>query len=72
MNMSRPALLVFHGYFPWLNMPYKAGRDICQHNNKTFQPAEPENNVQAMYYCADCGEELPLPEPDWDLMRKDF
>tara|TARA_R110000823_G_scaffold105127_1_gene223476 strand:+ start:190 stop:378 length:189 start_codon:yes stop_codon:yes gene_type:complete len=44
---------------------------ICKHKNKTYQANEPDVNVKESYSCDDCGIELPLPEPDWDLMNKD-
>lgn len=43
----------------------------CEHNNTTYQPAEWDTNTPESYSCDDCGEELELPEPDWDLMIKD-
>ena len=44
---------------------------LCEHKNKTYQSDEPDVNVKESYSCDDCGIELPLPEPDWDLMNKD-
>ena len=34
----------------------------CLHENIEYQPEEKENNVAEGMYCADCGEELPLPD----------
>ena len=34
----------------------------CLHENIEYQPEEKENNAAEGMYCADCGEELPLPD----------
>ena len=43
----------------------------CEHINKTYQAEERDTNVPESYTCNDCGEELDIPEPDFDLMRKE-
>jgi|TARA_R110000823_G_scaffold275115_1_gene393923 hypothetical protein len=43
--------------------------DVCEHTNRHYQPAEEDTNVHESYTCDDCGKELDIPEPDWDLMR---
>ena len=45
-------------------------QEYCEHENKTYQQEELENNVPESYTCDDCGKDLDIPEPDWDLMRK--
>ena len=43
----------------------------CQHDNMEYQPQEPEFGVLCeRYSCIDCGIELPVPEPDYDLINK--
>jgi len=42
---------------------------VCKHENTEYQPAEPDNNVHESYNCEDCGIDLPIPEPDEDLLR---
>ena len=44
--------------------------EYCVHENITYQQEEFENNVPESYTCDDCGKDLDIPEPDWDLMRK--
>jgi|TARA_R110001592_G_scaffold144726_3_gene368064 rubredoxin len=39
----------------------------CEHNNEEYQPGEPENNVSEGVVCADCGADLPIPEPDYGV-----
>jgi len=43
----------------------------CEHKNKVYQPREKNTDVLEDYYCDDCGESLPLPEPDFDLIGKE-
>lgn len=43
----------------------------CEHPNKTYQPEERDTNIPESYTCDDCGEDLPIPEPDWDLQNKE-
>ena len=45
--------------------------ETCEHINKTYQAEERDTNVPESYTCNDCGEELDIPEPDFDLMRKE-
>ena len=40
--------------------------DECEHTNRHYQPAEEDTNVHESYTCDDCGEELDIPEPDWE------
>jgi len=42
----------------------------CEHEGE-YQPSEPDVNVQESYTCIHCSEDLPIPEPDWDLELKD-
>jgi|TARA_Y100000034_G_scaffold2256_1_gene2800 hypothetical protein len=44
----------------------------CEHTNKEYQPHERDTNVPEGYFCLDCNKDLPIPEPDWDLMNKDY
>jgi hypothetical protein len=44
----------------------------CEHYNTEYIPYEKDTNVQENYICIDCGTNLPLPEPDWDLMIKEI
>jgi hypothetical protein len=37
----------------------------CEHKNKEWVPAEPENNVGEDLFCLDCNESLPL-EVDYE------
>tara|TARA_B100001939_G_scaffold236255_1_gene203730 strand:+ start:474 stop:611 length:138 start_codon:yes stop_codon:yes gene_type:complete len=39
----------------------------CEHEDCEYQAPEPENNVPEDYYCLDCGEQLPIPEPDFGV-----
>ena len=34
--------------------------NLCEHKNKEWVPAEPENNVEEDLFCLDCNESLPL------------
>ena len=43
----------------------------CEHRNRHYQPEEYDTNVPESYNCEDCGAELEIPEPDWDLMYGD-
>ena len=43
----------------------------CPHRSRIYQPEEPDTNIKESYTCDDCGAELEIPEPDWDLMYKD-
>lgn len=68
-----------------LTPEYKAGKAIfggdtgidadfeakCEHKKTTYQAPEEDTNVPELYSCDDCGEELDLPEQDWDLMNKE-
>ena len=45
--------------------------DECQHQNRHYQPEEYDTNVAESYSCEDCGAELDIPEPDWDLINKE-
>ena len=45
--------------------------ELCEHEKKTYQAPEKDTNVPELYTCDDCGEELDIPEPDWDLMNKE-
>tara|TARA_Y100000015_G_C2379752_1_gene84379 strand:- start:435 stop:584 length:150 start_codon:yes stop_codon:yes gene_type:complete len=42
-------------------------QNYCPHDNEEYQPEEPENNVIEGMVCADCGIELPIPEPDYGV-----
>ena len=46
-------------------------KDICDHKNKFYQPEERDTNIPESYTCDDCGKEFDIPEPDFDLMRKE-
>lgn len=37
----------------------------CDHKEKVYQRAEPENNVPEDYSCKECGKQFDLPEPPW-------
>ena len=39
--------------------------NLCEHKNKEWVPAEPENNVGEDLLCLDCNESLPL-EVDYE------
>ena len=68
-----------------MNAEYKAGKAIfggdtgidadfeakCEHKKTTYQAPEEDTNVPELYTCDDCGEDLDLPEQDWDLMNKE-
>ena len=41
--------------------------ESCEHENCEYQASEPDNNVPEDYYCLDCGEQLPIPEPDYEV-----
>ena len=43
----------------------------CQHSNRHYQPREYDTNVAESYTCEDCGAELALPDPDWDIINKE-
>ena len=43
----------------------------CEHRNRHYQPKEYDTNIPESYNCEDCGAELEIPEPDWDLMYKE-
>ena len=43
----------------------------CEHRNRHYQPKEYDTTVPESYCCEDCGAELEVPEPDWDLMNKE-
>ena len=40
-------------------------QNYCEHDNEEYQAAEPENNVIEGMVWADCGIELPIPEPNY-------
>ena len=44
----------------------------CLHKNTDYQPEEKDTNVPESYTCNECGNDLPIPEPDWDLLAKDM
>ena len=44
---------------------------LCEHINRHYQPREYDTNVAESYTCEDCGAELDIPEPDWDLINKE-
>ena len=46
-------------------------QDLCEHENKTYQPYEYDTNIGESYSCDDCGTELDIPEPDEDTLRGD-
>ena len=43
----------------------------CEHKNRHYQPEEYDTNIPESYNCEDCGAELEIPEPDWDLIYKE-
>jgi len=44
----------------------------CEGDHEPYhQPEEKENNVPESYTCEVCGIDLPMPEADWDSMRKE-
>jgi len=44
---------------------------FCEHEVKTYQPKEWDTNIPETYTCDECGKEFDIPEPDWDLLRKE-
>jgi len=46
-------------------------QEQCKHTNKEYQPYERDTNIGERYFCLDCDEDLPIPEPDWDLLNKE-
>lgn len=42
----------------------------CERPAPVYNAAELENNVPEFMFCGECGGELPLQEPDWDLQIK--
>jgi len=42
-------------------------QSYCPHDNEEYQAAEPENNVIEGMVCEDCGVELPIPEPNYEV-----
>ncbi len=73
--------VLYHANFP----TYKLGRKqckkcresienrqkVCSHENQYYQPEEKDTNTPESLYCEDCGKDLEIPEPDWDLMLKE-
>ena len=43
----------------------------CPHIHTEYQAPEPDSNVIEGMVCLDCNEELPIPEPDFDLIGKE-
>ena len=43
----------------------------CEHYFKTYQAEEKDTNIPESYTCDECGKELDIPEPDFDLMGKE-
>ena len=43
-------------------------QEYCEHDNKVYQPAEPDNNVPEDYNCEDCGKSFDVPEPSFDTL----
>ena len=43
----------------------------CEEHTPYYQPEEKDNNVPERYYCEECDEDLPKPEPDWDAIAKE-
>ena len=41
--------------------------ELCEHKNTEYQFPEPENNVPEDCYCLECGVQLPIPEPDYEV-----
>ena len=39
----------------------------CKHKETEYQPEEYDTNTPEMLMCAECGIELPLPEPDDEI-----
>lgn len=52
---------------------YEDDPDQCEHpkDARTYQPAEPENNVIEGSHCEHCLTELPVIEPDFDSEIKE-
>lgn len=44
----------------------------CTHLNQDYQPAEFDTNASESLTCEDCGDDLLIPEPDWDTMGKEL
>jgi len=44
---------------------------FCEHEVKTYQPKEWDTNIPETYTCDECDKEFDIPEPDWDLLRKE-
>ena len=38
----------------------------CKHEKTTYQPKEEDTNTPESLTCEDCGEDLLIPEIDWD------
>jgi len=55
-------------------MEYQDGEEdfTCPHENQYYQPKENDTNVPESLTCEDCGADLEIPEPDWDLMAKEI
>jgi len=49
----------------------KLKQETCEHKNRYYQEFESETNIPEAFTCEDCGSELPIPLPDWDLIAKD-
>lgn len=43
----------------------------CPHKHTEYQAPELDTHVIEGMVCLDCGEELPIPEPDFDLIGKE-
>tara|TARA_R110000824_G_scaffold77767_2_gene196558 strand:+ start:3483 stop:3704 length:222 start_codon:yes stop_codon:yes gene_type:complete len=41
----------------------------CDHDNKVYQPSEPENKVPEDYNCEDCGKSFEIPDEEVDYER---
>lgn len=48
-------------------------KQSCAHppDERFYQPADSETNTPEDYYCLICNEQLPIPEPDFDLISKE-
>ena len=40
---------------------------VCEHKNTEYQAEEVETNISEAMWCLDCGDELEVPEKDFDI-----
>jgi hypothetical protein len=68
INSARPSYQVSYlpdSLSPWITL----GRvSPCEHLEQEYQPEEPESNAHESLTCVDCGEDLQLDEPDYEVI----